>query len=608
MTNNFSLKRTCLCGQIDSDHVGKTVTLMGWVDRFRDHKGAFFIDLRDKSGIVQVVLDISKHFKEVKEIKEEYVIKIEGAVEKRPNPNPKIPTGAFEVHVAQIDILSPSEPLPFQKNANEETRLQYRYIDLRHPQIQKNLITRHKLYQSVRNYLCDNQFLEIETPILYKSTPEGARDYLVPSRIDKGHFYALVQSPQILKQLLMVGGLDRYFQIARCFRDEDLRADRQPEFTQIDIEMSFVNPENVMNLTEGMIRKVWKDVLDIDIPTIKRMSYQEAMDHFGTDRPDTRFGLEPFDLTEISAQFLSPIKVKAANAIIISKDDLDGKTFSKSQLKKILEKYNRDPFKQFHWVKYEGEEHLSTSLGKSIPTDSVKKLFEKSGANIGDMLFVMIVNSHNIFPGLKALQEVLRANSAELRLELAKKFDLIDKDKFEFVWVTDFPLLHYDKQSKRFVSAHHPFTAPTDESAAIIDQIISDNKNISAHHDQILNLKAKAYDLVCNGHEIGGGSVRIHQPNLQQKIFKLLNFTDQDIQDKFGFFIDALKYGTPPHGGIAMGLDRIAMLLAGTDAIRDVIAFPKTTSATCLMSNAPNRVSEQQLSELGLEIITKNHK
>ena len=597
-------KRTCLCGQICSDHVGSEVILMGWVDRFRDHKGAFFIDLRDKSGVVQVVLDITKHFKEVKEIKEEYVIKVKGTVEKRPNPNPKIPTGEFEVHVVEVNILSPSEPLPFQKNSNEETRLKYRYIDLRNPQIQKNLKVRHELYQSVRNYLCKHDFLEIETPILYKSTPEGARDYLVPSRIDKGHFYALVQSPQILKQLLMVGGLDRYFQIARCFRDEDLRADRQPEFTQIDIEMSFVNPDDVMDLTEGMMRRVWKDVLDIDIPKIKRISYQDAMDRFGTDRPDTRLG-ELCDLTSTS-QFLKKLNEKKPNIGVqelinkhiaqISKGNRiikgilipNGGSLSNTQLKKVAQNVRNDndttegPF----FIKTDPQGNLSSSFFKYFESYA-EHVFEVANAKTGDLVF-----------WLSGKKEIVCKTLERLGSDLAQKFNLVDKDKFEFVWVTDFPLLHYDDQSKRFVSAHHPFTSPTDESAAIIN----DNKDISEQHNQILNLRAKAYDLVCNGHEIGGGSIRIHRPELQQKVFKLLSLTDQEIQDKFGFFINALKYGTPPHGGIAMGLDRIAMLLSGTDAIRDVIAFPKTTSATCLMSNAPNEVSGEQLLELGLEI------
>ena len=563
---------------------------------FRDHKGAFFIDLRDKSGIVQVVLDISKHFKEVKEIKEEYVIKVTGVVEKRPNPNPKIPTREFEVHVEEVNILSSSKPLPFQKNPNEETRLKYRYIDLRNPQIQKNLSIRHQLYQSVRNYLCENHFLEIETPILYKSTPEGARDYLVPSRIDKGHFYALVQSPQILKQLLMVGGLDRYFQIARCFRDEDLRADRQPEFTQIDIEMSFVNPEDLMELTEGMIRRVWKDVLDIDIPKIKKMSYQEAMNRFGTDRPDTRLS-ELCDFTKINEEISNRVQGKdiahgrgeseVTKGIIIP----NAASLSKTQLKKILSgllSYCHGMPKSYIESDLEGKLEnpiLKKTFNDQDYIESINKEFFKAiNANPGDYVYILQGDKEKVCKIL-----------GQAKLELAEKFNLIDKDKFEFVWVEKFPLFHHDDQSKRFVSAHHPFTSPTDESAAIID-----DQNISKQ--QILNLKAKAYDLVCNGHEIGGGSIRIHQPELQQKVFKLLNFTDQEIQDKFSFFIDALGYGTPPHGGIAMGLDRMAMLLAGTDAIRDVIAFPKTTSATCLMSNAPNKVSEAQLSELGLEV------
>ena len=492
--------------------------------------------------------------------------------------------------------------LPFQKNSNEETRLKYRYIDLRNPQIQKNLISTSSSFTNLYAIiLCEHKFLEIETPILYKSTPEGARDYLVPSRIDKGHFYALVQSPQILKQLLMVGGLDRYFQIARCFRDEDLRADRQPEFTQIDIEISFVDPDDVMELTEEMIRRVWKDVLDIDIPKIKRMSYQEAIDRYGTDRPDTRLS-ELCDFTNINEQISNRVQGEnivhgrgeneVTKGIIIP----NAASLSKTQLKKLLSGLlSRCHGMPKSYIESDLEGKLENPILKKTLNDNNyiesinKEFFKTINAKPGDFVYV-----------LGGAKEKVCQILGQARLELAEKFNLMNKDKFEFVWVTDFPLLHYDDQSKRFVSSHHPFTSPTDESAAMIDQLLPDDTQ--EQHNQILNLKAKAYDLVCNGHEIGGGSMRIHQPELQQKVFKLLNLTDQEIQDKFGFFIDALRYGTPPHGGIAMGLDRMAMLLAGTDAIRDVIAFPKTTRATCLMSNAPNEVSGEQLSELGLEI------
>lgn len=586
------MKRTCLCGEVSSQHVGSQITLMGWVDSFRDHKDSFFIDLRDKSGLVQIVLNTSKHFKLAKEIKEEYVIAIQGTAQERPKANPKISTGKFEVHVLHLEILSQAEPLPFQKNSNEDTRLKYRYIHLRDPGIQKNLELRHQFYQVVRKYLCKESFLEIETPILYKSTPEGARDYLVPSRIEKGHFYALVQSPQILKQLLMVGGLDRYFQIAKCFRDEDLRADRQPEFTQIDIEMSFADRDHVMSLTEGMIQTVWKQLLGIDIPKIPRMSYRQAMDRFGTDRPDLRFNLEICDLTstikELNNQtFLKKILDKedrVVKGIVIPKAEQLSNTQLKNIIKKLLSYRSSEsvPF----WIKSDLHGNLKCSL-KDMTENISQEIFKGSKAEPGDLLFVFADD-----------REIACKALGELRSDMASRLNLIDNKKDKFVWVTDFPLLHYDKKAKRWVSSHHPFTSPTDESSQLLNRIAKDG---GLESNAIRGLKAKAYDLVCNGYEIAGGSIRIHQQDLQKNLFRVLSFTDQEIQEKFGFFIEALKYGTPPHGGIALGVDRIVMLLCRTDAIRDVIAFPKTTSAACLMSNAPSAVDQSQLSDLGLK-------
>ena len=587
------MKRTCLCGEVDSQYLGSQITLMGWVDSFRDHKGSFFVDLRDKSGLVQIVLDVSKHSQLAKEIREEYVIAIQGTVQERPKANLKIPTGNLEVHVLHLEILSQAEPLPFQKSSNEDTRLKYRYIHLRDPKIQKNLMLRHKFYQVVRKSLCTEGFLEIETPILYKSTPEGARDYLVPSRIEKGHFYALVQSPQILKQLLMVGGLDRYFQIAKCFRDEDLRADRQPEFTQIDIEMSFIDEDDVMSLTEGMIQTVWKQLLDVDVPKIPRISYKQAMNRFGTDRPDLRFDLELCDLTSTikkldDQNLLKDILDKEdriVKGIVIPKAEQLSNTQLKSIVKKLLSYSNSGniPF----WIKRDLHGNLKCSF-KDVTEKAIQKIFKGSNAGPGDLLFVFA-----------DYWEVACRALGDLRLDVASKFNFIDYKKDKFIWITDFPLLHYDEKESRWISSHHPFTAPANESNQLLKHIVKDKV---FDNKRVKELKAKAYDLVCNGCEIAGGSVRIHQQDLQQNLLRILNFTDQEIQEKFGFFIEALKYGTPPHGGIALGVDRIVMLLCRTDAIRDVIAFPKTTNAACLMSDAPSVVSQNQLLDLGLEL------
>ena len=591
MTNkNIScFQRTCLCGQISEEHLETQVTLMGWVDRFRDHKGVFFIDLRDISGVVQVVLDISKHSSIAKDIKEDSVLSVDGKVQKRLKENPKLLTGQFEVQVESkngVKILSHADPLPLQAEANEETRLKYRYLDLRKPHLQQNLIKRHHFYQIVRKYLCQNRFLEIETPILYKSTPEGARDYLVPSRIEKGHFYALVQSPQILKQLLMVSGMDRYFQIAKCFRDEDLRADRQPEFTQIDIEMAFVDKKDVMSLTEGLIKVLWKELLNIDIPHIAQWTYEEAMNKYGTDKPDLRFELEICDLTETYKSLPELAEHIKENSVVkgikLSQD------MSVSQMKKFVSSDLTMQNLALVWIKSDKEGHLKSSHRMSEKAQ--KQIFANAKAQHGDTLFVMTGEWAFVCTAL-----------GKVRLKLAEMFHLIkDKNDFQFAWVIDFPLFSQNEEG-HWGSTHHPFTSPTDKaSLKLHDMLGTANMNY-----QDKELTARSYDLVCNGHEIGGGSIRIHDQEIQKNIFTALGLTPEDIQNKFGFFIEALQYGTPPHGGIALGVDRMVMLLCKTDAIRDVIAFPKTTKASCLMSNAPSVIKKEQLSDLGLKTSTE---
>ena len=589
-------QRSCLCGQVDAHLVGSQVTLKGWVNSYRHLGGLLFIDLRDRSGFVQITLDPTKtELACAKDIREEYVIAVQGVVQSRPDEmkNAKIPTGDLEVMASSLKILSKSEPLPLQRDdphATDQTRLKYRYIDLRRPQIQHNLIQRHHFYQVVRKYLCDHHFLEIETPILYKSTPEGARDYLVPSRIAKGHFYALVQSPQILKQLLMVGGLDRYFQIARCFRDEDLRADRQPEFTQVDIEMSFVDRGDVMSLTEEMIFTIWKALLNVDLPRpIPCLSYREAMDRFGIDRPDLRFGLEIQDVTSLIQTIHKDLPENRLFEGVLSKDDGVFKgivlpsafeKISRSSIDKLGKQVLEMGGKGVIWIKQDPQGHLNSSLSKILEAKHVQAIFEGLKAKPGDV--VLLVGDQ-----WQRACEIL----GRLRSDLAQKLNLIDNNKFAFVWVVDFPLLQYDEKAERFVATHHPFTSPTDESEALL---------MSGDASCYQTLLSKGYDLVCNGCEIAGGSIRIHRQNVQQRLFQALNFTDEDIQNQFGFFIQALKYGTPPHGGIALGVDRMVMLLCRTEAIRDVIAFPKTTKATCLMSDSPSPVDKDQLLDLGL--------
>lgn len=584
------LKRTNYCGQLSTQQVGQKVVVMGWVDVRRDHGSLVFIDLRDREGIVQVVLDPNKNETScAKDFRGEYVVAIEGIVRARPEGmvNQKVKTGAIEVEATRAEILNVSATPPFRtddENVNEMLRLKYRYLDLRSPRLQKHLMLRHSVAQHARKFLSDEGFLEVETPILYKSTPEGARDYLVPSRVNPGHFYALPQSPQTLKQLLMISGYDRYFQIARCFRDEDLRADRQPEFSQIDIEMSFIDVEDIVNINEKMLRSIWKEFKGVDIGTVPRMTFQEAMDRYGSDKPDTRFGMEIKDLGALvkGSGFKVFDDVVARNGIVRGIAVPKGGTYSRGQFDKLTDIAKKTGAKGLVWIKSEADGTYTSAVSKFFSQEKLGELLKATGAGAGDCALIVADDYDNACSSLSAL-----------RLHLGRELNLIDFTKDKFLWVVDFPLLEYSPADKRWVARHHPFTSPTDESF----QDLMENKE--AAYGKML---AKAYDLVCNGYEIGGGSIRIYRNEIQQAMFRLLGLTEEETERKFGFFLEALKYGTPPHGGIAWGMDRLVMILCGTDAIREVIAFPKTAKATDLMADAPSEVTFDQLNEVGIRL------
>lgn len=584
------LKRTHYCGDLNASTDGKKVVLMGWVDGRRDHGGLVFIDLRDRTGLVQIVLNPSEAAMQTsKDFRGEYVIAITGTVKKRPEGmvNTKLPTGAIEVSCDRCEVLSVAKTTPFQiqdKNVSENLRLKYRYLDLRSNNLQKNLTIRHKVNQLARNYLSSSNFLEVETPILYKSTPEGARDYLVPSRVSPGKFYALPQSPQTLKQLLMISGYDRYFQIARCFRDEDLRAERQPEFTQIDIEMSFIDVEDIVTMSEGLFREIWKGVKGVDIGKIPRMSYMEAMNRYGNDKPDTRFGMELQDLCEVAKNcgFKVFEETVARGDVVKSICLTGGATQSRSQIDKLIKMAQTNGAKGLVWIKVDATGVFTSSISKVIAEDQLKNIFAKSGGKNGDLVLAVADSFDNTAKVL-----------SQLRLHLGEELNLIDRTKDSFLWVLDFPLFEYDTDNKRWAAKHHPFTSPQDSG---MDTLLhGKDKEYGA-------LLAKAYDLVCNGYELGGGSIRIYKSDLQAAMFKALGLGPEEVKLKFGFFIEALSYGTPPHGGIAFGVDRICMILCGTESIRDVIAFPKTAKASDLMAQAPNIVDRSQLLELGIRL------
>jgi aspartyl-tRNA synthetase len=585
------LKRTNYCGSLRASDDGKQVNLMGWVDTRRDHGGLVFVDLRDREGLVQIVLDPNQAaMAQAKDLRGEFVVGIRGTVRKRPEgmTNKKMVTGEVELVAEQVEILSEAKTPPFQINdqaVSENLRLKYRYLELRSTQLNQRLRLRHEIVRTVRNYLSDEGFCEVETPILYKSTPEGARDYLVPSRVNQGTFYALPQSPQTLKQLLMIGGMDRYFQIARCFRDEDLRADRQPEFSQIDMEMSFVDQEDIMNVNEKMAVLLWKKFRGVDIGKIPRMTFNDCMNRFGNDKPDLRFGLELQDLGEaaIGTGF------KVFDDILANKGSIkglgleQGAEFSRATIDKLVDVVKKNGAKGLVWIKIDKDGKLTSALGKNVAEDKVRAMFAKlvPGAKTG-AAFIVADQWDSTCAALSAL-----------RLQLGRDLKLIDESKDRFLWVIDFPLYEYDPQAKRWAARHHPFTSPQNQ---FMDDLRDGNEKVFGE------MLAKAYDLVCNGYEIGGGSVRIHRSDIQAAMFKSLGFSMEDAKDKFGFFMDALQYGTPPHAGIAWGVDRLTMILANTEAIRDVIAFPKTAKATDLMSDSPSNVSRDQLIELGIRL------
>lgn len=589
------LKRTHRCGSLRKEHVGQNVVLMGWVNSRRDHGGLVFVDLRDRDGFVQVVLNPNNEaMKCAHDVRGEYVVAVQGVVRARPQGmvNSKIVTGEVEVEVSRAEILSVAATPPFQTDdpkVSETLRLKYRYLDLRSPRLQNHLILRHKAVQIVRNYLSAQGFLEIETPILYKSTPEGARDYLVPSRVNPGNFYALPQSPQTLKQLCMIGGLDRYFQIARCFRDEDLRADRQPEFSQIDMELSFIDQDDIMAINEGMLKTIWKETLNYEVKEIPQMKYFDVMNRFGSDKPDLRNPLELKDVAHLvkGHGFKVFEDVIAKGGSIKGLAAPKGGTFSRSYIDKLTDMAKQYRAKGLVWIK-DDNGTLTSAVSKFFAPDVLQKIFEGAGGTKGGAVFIVADEFDTTCAALGAI-----------RNELGRELKLIDEKAFKFLWVVDFPLLEFDPDGKRWVARHHPFTMPKDEQLQIM---------INRDEKQYPTLLAKAYDLVCNGYEIAGGSMRIYREEVQAAMFEALGMGPEEIKNKFGFFIEALSYGTPPHGGIAWGVDRLVMLLAGTDAIRDVMAFPKTAKATDLMAEAPSQVSREQLIELGIRLAATTEK
>ena len=585
------LKRTDYCGDLRRDDIGRKVTVCGWVQRQRDLGQLIFIDLRDRTGIVQLAFDETTDkeiFEKAFQIRSEYVLIATGEVRERSSINNEIPTGEIEIVPTELKVLSVSETTPFEilesTNVKEELRLKYRYLDLRRAPVQNAIMFRHKVVKCARDYYDENGFVEIETPIMVKSTPEGARDYLVPSRVHHGKFFALPQSPQLYKQLLMLSGFDRYMQVARCFRDEDLRADRQPEFTQIDLEMSFVNEDDVMTMNEGFIKYVFKKTLDIDIPTpFERMPYKVAMERFGSDKPDTRFGLELCDLSDLLENcefkvFASALEGGSVRAIKVENaaDKLTRKVIDK--LTEFVKDYG---VKGLAFTRFTAD-GVASSFEKFLTESEIEAIHTRLDAKENDVIFIVA----------DPKDKVVFAALGALRCEIAKRLDLIDPSKFNFLWVCDFPLFEYSEEEDRYVAMHHPFTHPRIED---IDRLETEPASVLA----------RAYDMVLNGCEIGGGSIRINDPSMQQRMFKALGFTDEDAQERFGFLIDAFKYGAPPHGGMAYGLDRLVMLMLGCESIRDVIAFPKVANSGELMSGAPDFVEQKQLTELSIAVTEK---
>ena len=590
MENLKGLKRTHYCGDLRMANVGEEVVLNGWVQKKRNLGGLVFVDLRDIRGISQIIFDTNvseEAFNKAEELGSEYVVAVKGIVRERQSKNPNMPTGDIEIEATELRILSKSETPPIyikdNDNVSEDLRLKYRFLDLRKPSMQRNLVLRSKVARIVRNYLTDNNFVEIETPFLIKPSPEGARDYLVPSRVNQGKFYALPQSPQLFKQLLMVSGMDRYFQIVKCFRDEDLRADRQPEFTQIDCEMSFVDEEDVMGIMEKMLQEIFKEVLDVDIQLpIQRMTYKEAMDRYGSDKPDTRFGLEFVNISDIVKECGFGV---FANAASDEKGSVRGinvkggaEAFSKKGMKKLEEHAKLYKAKGLAWIKIT-EAGIESPIAKFFSEEEMNAILEKMEAEAGDLLLFIADKNNIVYDAL-----------GQLRLEVGRKLDLMDKNKYNLLWVTEFPLFEKDEETGRMIAMHHPFTSPLDED---VEGLTAEDKT---------NLRAKAYDIVLNGYELGGGSVRISNADIQKKMFDAIGISDEEANDKFGYLLEAFKYGVPPHAGLAFGFDRLMMLLTGSDNIREVIAFPKNQNAICPMTNAPGVADDAQLDELSIKL------
>lgn len=585
------LKRSHMCCELNETNIGQTVTVMGWVQRRRNlGKQLIFIALRDRTGLLQIIVDANTSediFTKAEPIRTEYVLAVKGIVRARTEKdiNPNMKTGKIEIEVTELRILSESETPPFQVEdsiiVKDDLRLKYRYIDLRRPEMQKNILLRHNISHCIRNFLSDEGFLEIETPMLAKSTPEGARDYLVPSRVNQGNFYALPQSPQQFKQLLMVSGMDRYFQIVKCFRDEDLRADRQPEFTQVDMELSFVDENDVMNLNERLLKILFKEILDVDIEIpFRRITYKEAMERYGSDKPDVRFGMELTNLSEVVKDsefkmFVDALdnggSVKAINAKGCG-------NHSRKQIDSLSEYVKTYRAKGLAWIAINDSGEIKTQMTKFFTQEKLDEIIKATNGESGDLILICADKNDIVFDAL-----------GNLRSEISRRENLTNPKDYNFLWVTEFPLLEWSEEENRYYAKHHPFTSPMDEDLELMDT-------------NPMAVRAKAYDVVLNGYELGGGSIRIHRSDIQEKMFKLLGFTEEEAYDRFGFLINAFKYGTPPHGGLAFGLDRIVMLIAGVDNLRDVIAFPKVKDASCPLTNAPNVVDKKQLEELGIII------
>jgi len=590
------LKRTCRCCEVNHQMIGETVTLMGWVQKSRNKGGIIFVDLRDRSGLIQIIFEEGQTdetiFKKAEKLRSEFVIAVTGEIKAREGAvNQNLQTGDIEMIAVGLSVLSESKtpPFPIEENSKtkEEVRLKYRYLDLRRPDIQRNFMMRSKAVMLTRTFLAEEGFLEIETPILTKSTPEGARDYLVPSRVHPGKFYALPQSPQLFKQLLMVSGYDRYFQIAKCFRDEDLRADRQPEFTQIDMELSFVDIDEVIDVNERLLAKLFKEILDVDISLpIPRLKWQEAMDRFGSDKPDTRFGMELEDVTDVvkNSEFVVFKNAIAAGGSVRGINASGQGSMPRKKIDALVAFAKDYGAKGLAYIAMGEDGNIKSSFAKFMTENEMAALIGTMSGKPGDLLLFAADKT-------KIVYDVLGA----LRLELARNLGLLDKNQYHFLWVTEFPLLEYSEEQGRYTAMHHPFTMPMEEDLQYIDS-------------EPLRVRAKAYDIVLNGTELGGGSVRIHQNDIQEKMFDLLGFSKEEAYEQFGFLLNAFQYGVPPHAGLAYGLDRLMMLMAKEDSIRDVIAFPKVKDASCLMSEAPNVVDDSQLKELQISIMKDTKK